>query len=418
MEAAHTPVGLGDTLERVLAAQTRRSRSMSALMIIPIVAVLAGEVRPTALVVWAGLASFESLLYIAWSLPGASRVGAGEADAAWSRRAPLHAITFGLVWGSLPLLTLEAGRPIALWLTLIISLAVLTMYVVSTASSRRQFALGGGPIIGQFALALWISDDAPGRMAVLALGYAGVAVAVHAALRRHLVESVRSQQVAESLAETLNTFMADRDPPTQLLNRRSFISRLDAVLATHAPATVTVEVANVRRLTAMNELYGEQFGDALIAHVGGRLAGVEQHGGLAARLSGDEFVVATFGSTDAGLANCRSGRSHRGRSAGRTARHSSTSRPPRCRRVPSPPAPRISWPKPCSSSGPAGDASPSRGRVGPPTRCTLAGSWSTSCATACATPVSNHGSSRSSMPRLARWSHGRPSCAGRTRPSG
>ncbi len=294
IEAAHNQVGVEDQLQRILAAQTRRSRVMSALAILPILAVLAGEVRPMALVVWAGMTSFEALIYIAWSLPGATRVGAGTTDANWSRRAPLHAIAFGLVWGSLPLLTLEPGRPMALWLTLIISLAVLTLYVVSTASSRRQFALGAGPIIGQFALAIWISDDAPARMAVLALGYAAVAVGVHAALRRHLVESVESQRVAESLADTLNSFLADRDPTTQLLNRRSFISRLDAILATHSAATVTVEVGNVRRLTAMNELYGEQFGDALIAHVGARLAAVEQQGGLAARLSGDEFVIATF----------------------------------------------------------------------------------------------------------------------------
>ena len=89
--------------------------------------------------------------------------------------------------------------------------------------------------------------------------------------------------------------MIERDPSTELLNRRSFIARLDTMLIERSADTVTVEIGNIRRLTAMNELYGEQFGDALIVHVGQRLSEVERHGGLAARLSGDEFVIATFG---------------------------------------------------------------------------------------------------------------------------
>lgn len=290
------PDGVVDQLDVALARQTQTGRAMSALAIPMVIAVLAGELSRIGLVCWAAVMALEALVDIVWARPRAAALAAGTADPTWRRRALPHYASFGLAWGSLPLFALIGGDAEALWLSIVISLAILTVYVVTTAASRVLFAIGAAGITGQMAAAIALTDALPARLGALAVVYAGIVVVVHHALNRSLVDSVRLQRRAEQLAAALNEFVTDHDPATQLLNRRSFIARLDATLAEraarHSDTLVAVEVGNVRRLTAINELYGEQFGNALLAHIGERLGSIPERHGFAARLSGDEFVVA------------------------------------------------------------------------------------------------------------------------------
>jgi predicted signal transduction protein with EAL and GGDEF domain len=295
---SRAPLGVHDELQQALARQTRTGRVLAALAIPAVVAVLVGELAPTALIAWAGIMALEGLADFVWSRPRTSAVAAGAVDTQWLRHAIPYYCSFGLAWGSLPMFALIDRRPNGLWLATIISLAIVSVYVVTTAASRLLFAIGATPILGQLGAAIVVDDATPARLGLLTLAFAGIVVIVHDALHRSLVDSVRSRHVAEQLAVELGEFVTDRDPATQLRNRRSFITTLDAVIATRPPAGVTVEIGNVRRLTAMNELFGEQFGDALLGEIGRRLGALEAAGHVAARLAGDEFVIASVGTPD------------------------------------------------------------------------------------------------------------------------
>jgi predicted signal transduction protein with EAL and GGDEF domain len=293
-DADRAPAGVEHELRVAAAGQTRRGR-IAALIGIPFVLVtLAGELPGDVLVLWAAIAAVEAVAYFLWSYPLATAMSAsGVLDPRWSRRAPIHAVGFGLVWGCLPLLTAARGGDDGIWLALLVSLSVLSVYVVSTASSRLLFVVGATPIVVQFAAATFVSDRTPARLGALVLVYAAIVLGLHAALRHHLVAATRSRHAAERLAARLNDFVTERDPVSQLWNRRSFITKLETLLADRDVAQVHVEVGNIRRLAAVNELYGDEFGDELIAHVGVRLRAVEASGGIAARLGGDEFAIAT-----------------------------------------------------------------------------------------------------------------------------
>jgi predicted signal transduction protein with EAL and GGDEF domain len=293
--AARTPSGVESQLETILARQTRTGRAMSTLAIPMVAGVLIGQMPSSALAAWSLLMVLEATADLVIARPRTERIASGADDPTWRRRMLPHYVSFGLVWGSLPVFALVGGEPEPLWLAIVMVLAVLTVYVVTTAASRLLFTIGAVGIMAQMAAAIALSDTIPMRLGLLAVAYVGIAFVVHDALHRHLVDSVRSRHVAEELALQLNRFLADRDPATQLLNRRSFIGTLDAVLAERPNRSVYVEVANVRRLTAINELYGEQFGDAVIAHVGRCLAAIDPGRGVAARLSGDEFALVVLG---------------------------------------------------------------------------------------------------------------------------
>ena len=123
-----------------------------------------------------------------------------------------HYVSFGAAWGSLPLFALVGGRAEPLWLAIVMVLAVLTVYVVTTAGSRLMFAIGAVGIMAQMAIAIALSDSIPIRLGILAVAYVGIVFVVHDALHRHLVDSISSRHVAEELALQLNRFLADRDP--------------------------------------------------------------------------------------------------------------------------------------------------------------------------------------------------------------
>jgi predicted signal transduction protein with EAL and GGDEF domain len=277
-----------------LARQTIRGRVLSALAIPLVMLVLVGQFSTVGLVGWAAVVVVEALADWFIARPQAKALVAGDAEAKWLRRSTVHFASFGLAWGSLPIFALFGGSTDAHWLTTLMVAAMLTVFISTTAASRKMFAIGALGLMGLMSVSVVVSDSTPGRLAILALAYVGIAVSVHDALHRSMVESVRSRHEAERLNQRLNEFVAERDPSTQLLNRRSFIAKLDSILTDSPSKVITVNVGSVRRMTAINELYGEQFGDALIASVGERLLQIPDSTGFASRLSGDEFAIASF----------------------------------------------------------------------------------------------------------------------------
>lgn len=88
--------------------------------------------------------------------------------------------------------------------------------------------------------------------------------------------------------------LAQTDPLTGLLNRRSFVDRLEAELARsdRDQARLSVLVLDVDDFKAVNDRHGHIVGDSVLESVGWVLQQSVGASDLAARLGGDEFCVA------------------------------------------------------------------------------------------------------------------------------
>ena len=105
-----------------------------------------------------------------------------------------------------------------------------------------------------------------------------------------LDESCRRQQSEEQLR-----FLAFHDPLTGLLNRQGFNTALsEALEATKRGETETALLfVDLNLFKQVNDAYGHDVGDQLLAAVGTRLRETIGEGMAVARLGGDEFAVIT-----------------------------------------------------------------------------------------------------------------------------
>ncbi|WP_158025846.1 bifunctional diguanylate cyclase/phosphodiesterase [Salinicola socius] len=90
------------------------------------------------------------------------------------------------------------------------------------------------------------------------------------------------------LAESRLAWLANRDPLTELYNRRFFEEALQRAVVTGAFGAVLY--LDLDRFKDVNELSGHQTGDQLLRAVASTLSGLS-HGSIVARLGGDEFAV-------------------------------------------------------------------------------------------------------------------------------
>jgi diguanylate cyclase (GGDEF)-like protein len=106
------------------------------------------------------------------------------------------------------------------------------------------------------------------------------------------------QVVLDALAAAAKTaselrYLADHDPLTALLNRRSFRGQLDTYVsfAARYGGRGAVMIIDIDGLKAVNDRLGHQQGDNLIRRVSGVLRERVRGTDIVARLSGDEFAV-------------------------------------------------------------------------------------------------------------------------------
>jgi diguanylate cyclase (GGDEF)-like protein len=97
-------------------------------------------------------------------------------------------------------------------------------------------------------------------------------------------------------ATTVARWHADHDPVTGLANRRVVTRRLEQ--AAHLGRPHGLVLLDLDKFKTINDTFGHPAGDELLAQVGQRLAALlaDRPGALAARLSGDEFVLVVEGS--------------------------------------------------------------------------------------------------------------------------
>lgn len=111
----------------------------------------------------------------------------------------------------------------------------------------------------------------------------GLLVAISRAFLRLRIAASRRKRERDAARQ-----LAGRDPLTGLLNRRG----LDQALRTLAPGDWRLFLIDLNDFKALNDRHGHPIGDALLQRLGARLdALTAEHGGLAARMGGDEFVL-------------------------------------------------------------------------------------------------------------------------------
>jgi diguanylate cyclase (GGDEF)-like protein/PAS domain S-box-containing protein len=134
----------------------------------------------------------------------------------------------------------------------------------TTWTCEKRFVRPGGEVVWALANLVFLRDD-EGRP----LAWVGQFVDV---TQRHAAERALRR-------------LADRDPLTDLLNRRSF----DAALAQAGPAAVVV--LDLDGFKAVNDGHGHHAGDAVLVAVADVLRARLRRTDVVARLGGDEFAA-------------------------------------------------------------------------------------------------------------------------------
>lgn len=147
----------------------------------------------------------------------------------------------------------------------------------------------------------WIDNSTLAAMTVEAL-VSSVAISY----RIRLLSVERDEARAE---EVIARLLADTDPLTELLNRRSFMRE---ALAAGARAPQLLVLADIDHFKRVNDALGHDLGDEVLRCVARALRAVAPRGALVARIGGEEFAVLapadTHGLPDAVLAAVRAAR--------------------------------------------------------------------------------------------------------------
>ncbi|MBO0906130.1 sensor domain-containing diguanylate cyclase [Jiella sonneratiae] len=113
-----------------------------------------------------------------------------------------------------------------------------------------------------------------------------------------LVQVALTDITARKKAEAYLEFLGKHDILTKLYNRSFFVDELNR-LERKGPLPVTVIVADLNGLKAINDTLGHGAGDALLRRAGEVLQEAVQKPHCAARIGGDEFVVMMPASNEA-----------------------------------------------------------------------------------------------------------------------
>jgi diguanylate cyclase (GGDEF)-like protein len=146
----------------------------------------------------------------------------------------------------------------------------------------------GGTVLPQILRTTMGAGSAPDRMLVNAL-LLNVALIIfgwrrYADLKKELGERRKAEETARRLAET--------DPLTGCLNRRTIASATDRLIA-EASATgreVSFIMVDLDNFKLVNDLNGHKVGDAVLLETAARIAALLPPDALLSRLGGDEFA--------------------------------------------------------------------------------------------------------------------------------
>jgi EAL domain-containing protein (putative c-di-GMP-specific phosphodiesterase class I)/GGDEF domain-containing protein len=279
-------------LARRFAAAMRRGSVLTPLGIGAVLVLLWPFVDRGPLLVWGAIGLVETARMVAAGRFERSRADQPDVDRWWVVRLSVSSLVHGCMWGGAAVVAAHWGHGEATMFATIAMLGVLTTFVLTPSAPAPAF---GAACLGLFvptAISLGIEGDAARRLAVVVAVFAGVACVAYRVLHRLVVASERAVIGETRRADSLAIQLADRDPTTGLRNRTSFVAELEReALAARAPAFVTITLANIRRMSAINELHGVSIGNHAIESLAARLGTLDGEGVVVARLAGDEFAV-------------------------------------------------------------------------------------------------------------------------------
>ncbi len=140
-------------------------------------------------------------------------------------------------------------------------------------------------------------DDDSGQLMVLAvcaLQTVGLSLVVG-----HRLALVRRERDEAQAREAQFKALADTDPLTGLYNRRGFVSRIEAALATAQP--VALILLDLDHFKAVNDGFGHDAGDRVLFAAAAALRALSGEA-IVGRLGGEEFGVAVVNADSAALA--------------------------------------------------------------------------------------------------------------------
>jgi diguanylate cyclase (GGDEF)-like protein len=152
----------------------------------------------------------------------------------------------------------------------------------------------------------WLSSsDKRGRLVYLPLlsldRFVGLLVLVGGRKAADLRDKTLLSTIGLAIGLTLDNLhhstelrqMATRDELTKLLNRRDFFANLERELkaASRSHRPLGLLILDVDNLKLINDTYGHNVGDAVLANLGKLLARRVRGDDIAARIGGDEFAV-------------------------------------------------------------------------------------------------------------------------------
>jgi diguanylate cyclase (GGDEF)-like protein len=162
-------------------------------------------------------------------------------------------------------------------------------------SRPRLLVLGASLLVAPGLVAIEELGGTHDNIVVLAIGAAIVSQLV--LLRFGMaVRALRGSLDKRRELQVELEHQASHDTLTGLANRALFTNRLQAAVTAGRP--VTVLFIDLDDFKAVNDTFGHQEGDVLLAAVAGRIRAALRPGDLPARIGGDEFAILLEGSND------------------------------------------------------------------------------------------------------------------------
>jgi diguanylate cyclase (GGDEF)-like protein len=243
------------------------------------------------------------------------------AACSWSRSHPIVDRTTTVLAG-VALASVGSVAGLSTWVAAASALDVETMFALFPAVSlavgtivcagrRDMFLAYAIPLTACASFGLVSSGDTRMQaLAALYVGYGITQLALHHTVSRSLLASLRLQFTSQALAVRMASdqlaltdayeqlsetnarlaYLASHDPLTGLLNRRGTIERIDELLAAD-DESVALLFCDLDRFKAINDLLGHRGGDQFITVLADRIARTIDHGCVAGRIGGDEFVI-------------------------------------------------------------------------------------------------------------------------------
>jgi len=112
------------------------------------------------------------------------------------------------------------------------------------------------------------------------------------AIDNNLIQGVFNDITSHKMATLKAIKIAERDPLTELLNRRGFEPKLDILMQhTVTPPSIALLILDLDGFKQINDTHGHDAGDFVLKHISQELINCVRKEDLVARLGGDEFAI-------------------------------------------------------------------------------------------------------------------------------